>query len=282
MSGFTNENNYALLIGVTYPGSVNALPGCDNDARAMYDFLSARGFSHFDVLCDSPVFDGVCQYSSPTEENILLGLDRMVEWSKTNPGGQLFLHYSGHGSQCADDNRVVDWVARRVYTEEKDGADECLVSTDEKLIRDDVLREKLSALPSEANVFALIDACHSGSVLDLKYMLNTVNSTSLQTLRDALPARITMLSGCKDSQTSLSSTFCNKWYGVMTYAFLHLMGYMEKYCINELSLTTFWHYMGIITNDYPQVPQLSCSADLFDQEKILCSAAEFRVIQTLT
>lgn len=70
---------------------------------------------------------------------------------------------TGHGARVRDD----DWG------EEDDGYDETLVPLDYDSagqIRDDDLYQNLvCALPSGVHLVALMDCCHSGSVLDLPF-----------------------------------------------------------------------------------------------------------------
>ena len=277
--------SYGLLIGVTYPNTDAYLPGCDNDVLEIYKFLKENGYKEFDVLCDTDVFikkNEKVKTSEPSFVNIVKALFNMVYWARRNPGGKVFLHYSGHGSQVSDKNRVFDRKLRRWRAEEDDGRDECMVAGDMGLIRDDQLKWLFSYLPASTNLFSLIDSCHSGSAFDLKYYLKSGNQTVTKTRQSDLRANVLMLSGCKDEQYSESSIFDGKWYGVMSYSFLRLMNYMKKYNVQELSVTDFWRYMGIICNDFPQIPQASCSKNEFNSMKIRYSNGVFDVVKSQT
>ncbi len=277
--------SYGLLIGVTYPNTQMYLPGCDNDVLEIYKFLKGSGYEEFDVLCDTDIFKENNQSVStrlPTFRNIVGSLFNMVRWARRNPSGKVFLHYSGHGTQVSDNNWVFDRNLRRWRKEEDDGRDECMVAGDMGLIRDDQLKWLFSYLPASTNLFSLMDSCHSGSAFDLKYYLKSANETVTKTIQGDLRANVLMLSGCKDEQFSESSVFEGKWYGVMSYAFLNLMDYMKKYDIQELSVADFWRYMGIICNDYPQIPQASCSKNEFNSMKITCKNGVFDVVKSQT
>ena len=93
-------------------------------------------------------------------------------------------------------------------------------------------------------------------------------------------ANVVMLSGCKDEQYSESSVFKNKWYGVMSYGFLTLVEYMKKYNVQELSIADFWRYMGIICNDFPQIPQASSSKNEFNNMKVRCVDGVFEIVKS--
>lgn len=75
-------------------------------------------------------------------------------------GDSFFLHYSGHGGSVRDTDG-----------DERDGKDETLIPVDYKTkgqITDDVILANLVLdVPAGAMLTAVIDACHSGSALDL-------------------------------------------------------------------------------------------------------------------
>lgn len=79
------------------------------------------------------------------------------------PGDSLVFHYSGHGSQ-----------QRNYSGDEADGYDETLCPLDfetQGMIVDDEINAALVRLiPHGAKLHALIDACHSGTVLDLPFL----------------------------------------------------------------------------------------------------------------
>lgn len=80
------------------------------------------------------------------------------------PGDSLVFHFSGHGSQKVDKDG----------NDERDGFDETLCPVDYEtngMILDDEINEALvRPIPPRAKLHAIIDACHSGTVLDLPYL----------------------------------------------------------------------------------------------------------------
>lgn len=78
-------------------------------------------------------------------------------------GDSLIFHYSGHGSQQLDYNR-----------DEVDGYDEVLWPMDHQMmgtILDDEINSTIvRPLPPGTKLHAIIDACHSGTVLDLPFV----------------------------------------------------------------------------------------------------------------
>lgn len=81
----------------------------------------------------------------------------------SQPGDSLVFHYSGHGSQ-----------QRNYSGDEADGYDETLCPLDfetQGMIVDDEINAALvRPIPRGAKLHALIDACHSGTVLDLPFL----------------------------------------------------------------------------------------------------------------
>jgi hypothetical protein len=149
----------ALLIGINYVGQSGELHGCHNDVKIMRQFLESQNFiqnnSDVRVLMD----DGIEQ--SPTYDNIVEGFRWLTEGAAA--GDALFMHYSGHGGSVADTSG-----------DEKDGRDETLIPLDYQSsgqIKDDlILAEVVLDLPRGCQLTAVIDACHSGTVLDLPYV----------------------------------------------------------------------------------------------------------------
>lgn len=69
----------------------------------------------------------------------------------------IIYHYSGHGFEVADTNG-----------DEIDGRDEAFLSR--SLTDDFIWNELVSKLPASSHIFSTIDACHSGSGMDLPYI----------------------------------------------------------------------------------------------------------------
>jgi len=79
------------------------------------------------------------------------------------PVDSLVFHYSGHGSQQKD------------YTDhEVDGYDEKLLPLDFEtagmIVENEINDTLVKPLPPGARLHAIIDACHSGTVLDFPYV----------------------------------------------------------------------------------------------------------------
>jgi len=118
----------ALLIGINYYNSPNALQGCVNDVRNLAPFLNQRyGFSYDDMVILTD--DQQDPVSKPTRANIIKAMHWLV--SGAQPNDSLFFHFSGHGGQTED-----------LDGDEEDGLDETIYPVDFKQsghIVDDVL-----------------------------------------------------------------------------------------------------------------------------------------------
>jgi hypothetical protein len=96
----------------------------------------------------------------PTRANMLAGFAWLTTGLKA--GDSLVFHYSGHGGQ-----------ARDPHGDEADGFNETLLPLDFERagpLHDDELNARLvNPLPAGTKLHAIIDACHSGSVLDMEH-----------------------------------------------------------------------------------------------------------------
>jgi hypothetical protein len=102
---------------------------------------------------------------APTEAQILSEIDALVATqtpqapqAPTDPSQVEYLvfFYAGHGTRTP------------TQTFEVDGLDECIVTSDNRIIRDDVLRARLiDALAPNQRLLAVFDCCHASTILDL-------------------------------------------------------------------------------------------------------------------
>jgi hypothetical protein len=191
----------ALLIGINYARDPAAkLNGCVNDTNYVKRMLKETyGFADNDIYhLTDPVQPGS---AAPTKANIVNHLRKMVEFARREGPCDLFLEYSGHGSQIEDDDG-----------DEEDGMDEALVPLDYQnagVITDDWLYKEFACqLPASCRLTVLMDCCHSGTMLDLPHVYQSGKITNKKAQVDAdneiveLKAQIRMISGCMDSQTS--------------------------------------------------------------------------------
>lgn len=241
-----------VLIGCNYPGTSNALYGCINDVRQFrkvlvgeYKFLE----SSIKMLIDESDYP-----LKPTRANIFDAIDWLLRDAKS--GDTLVFQYSGHGSQVPDRNH-----------DEKDGLDECIVPTDftrSGMIIDDDLRARLAnKVPSGVKLFALIDACHSGTSFDLRF--NFYNSQAKIVSEEdkgykPTAADVVVLSACKDAQVAADTFYNGISGGALTFAFLETVR-GKRYRIRFDELLTMARRFIIDKRLSDQIPQISMGSN---------------------
>ena len=181
---------HALLIGVAdydEASGIHDLLGPRNDVSILWRALKARGVDSADITV---LTDGL-----PTGENfpvakglahgadILSELDRLAE--TVQKGDTVLFYYSGHGTRQPDN------PAEPEDEPEADGMDQVLLPSDvgkydpikmtlKNAVIDDVLGRKISAIRAKgAFVWAVIDACHSGTVTRGDTVTRSVSPVSL-------------------------------------------------------------------------------------------------------
>ena len=224
----------ALLVGINYLGSQYQLSGCINDVNNMASFLQkSLGYENKNIvmLTDNTLL-------KPTRANILKGFDSLTALLKT--GDEAFFHYSGHGLQIPDYNG-----------DEESGYDSAIAPIDftrSGFISDDIIRTNLiQKVPSGANLYVVIDACHSGTMCDLRnkyddssYLLKntsvlpTTYNPSDWALRQTMyeftkynntAGKAFYIAGCQDEQTSADAYIKSEktYNGALTYILLSLL-----------------------------------------------------------
>lgn len=252
----TNPTKKCLLIGINYRKSPSELRGCINDTLNIKKFLIGQKFcTNKDII----LMNDNCQGNLyPTRKNILQQLNALVQLAKSEHSKgkktHFFFHYSGHGTYLRDKNG-----------DESDGRDEALVPIDAEnsgLIVDDQLkRQIIDKLPSSCKMTVLVDACHSGSSMDLKYTYK-INSIAKKTDKKAncnidkrqgeTRCAIVKVSGCTDSQTSADAYISGQFQGAMTGSFLK--AYRKGITYNALILQIRKY---LRKGGFSQIPQLT-------------------------
>lgn len=153
----------ALLIGINYFGQDGELRGCINDTKNVSAFLMERyGYKREDMVILTD--DAESEVLQPTKANMIRAMQWLV--ADARPNDALFLHYSGHGGQTADEDG-----------DEEDGADEVIYPVDYKraghIVDDEIHFHVVRPLQAGVRLTAIFDSCHSGSVMDLPYIYST-------------------------------------------------------------------------------------------------------------
>lgn len=134
----------ALLIGINdYQGTESDLQGTSADVRNVAEALI--GTFGWDPNNVYTVLD-----DKATAENIVAVI-KVLLIDSTRPGDQVFLYYSGHGTQIPDQSG-----------DEQDQKDEVIVSADLKAIPDDLFDEALRLI-EDRRVTVIFDSCFSGT-----------------------------------------------------------------------------------------------------------------------
>lgn len=155
----------ALLIGCNYKNLPDGqLKACNDDVRSMKDFLvNVYGFP------ESPDFMTVLlddrQHKPPTHQNIIEAFKQLAE--KSQPGDAVFVLFTGHGCRALD-SRI---------DSESESYDEAILPLDfesKGVIRDTLLfKTFLAPMKKGVLVTCIIDACHTGVMMDLPYLWTT-------------------------------------------------------------------------------------------------------------
>lgn len=202
----------AVLIGNNYKDTDNALHGCANDVLNMKKLLMQNGYAEEDIIMIS---DDIPKAIFPSSKNILSELNKLID--NAIPGDDLFIHYSGHGTQERDLNN-----------DEDDRKDEgiCPLEIDSDgnkyigdTIRDDELKKLVNKVPVGARLFGLFDCCHSATIFDLQH--NVVQGNGKKP--DRMHGFTLLFSGCKDSQTSADAYIDNINQGALTAGFMKMV-----------------------------------------------------------
>lgn len=264
----------ALLIGVNeyaIPGA--NLRGCVNDVHNIAGALTELyGFADSDITM---LLDGAATKAAMTQ-----AISDLVDSGR--PGDVLYLHYSGHGSNVPDTNG----------DETTDDRDEILCPTDldwNDPLTDDWLRTTFDRLDPGASLTVVMDCCHSGS------------NTRAPARPDAPPPEViprflpnpddeaaggdftgtprrsrrrrrnqdvhvvdiaeTLVSGCRDDQTSADADIDGTYNGALTYYLVRAMREHPQATYRALHART----LAGLSGNYDQVPQLEGRAPRLDQ-----------------
>ena len=243
----------ALLIGINYEGQKKKLNGCVNDVNHLKNMLRSKmAYKEKNIILMTDDIEKDDE-NYPTARNIILALRRIIIAAHQKKTKEIWIHFSGHSVSIPDKNG-----------DEKDGRDEAIVPVDYKesgVISDDVLHKYMSYIPNETNCVCFFDSCHSGTILDLKYMHSPQNFNQIENKDSNIKGKIMMFSGCRDDEKSVGFLENGKnWVGAMTRSLLNtLVKYNHEISCCEL-LDGMHKYM--VKNGFSQRPQLSTSFPL--------------------
>eukprot|EP00397_Hematodinium_sp_SG-2012_P043951 GEMP01048978.1.p1 GENE.GEMP01048978.1~~GEMP01048978.1.p1 ORF type:complete len:360 (+),score=84.90 GEMP01048978.1:100-1179(+) len=234
----------ALMIGCNYIGSKAALKGCINDVVNLKKLLMETwGWSEDDITTMTDTDTGS---RKPTKDNILAAAKKLVGGAEE--GDYLFFSFSGHGGQQKDPEGL-----------ESDGMNETLLPLDFQkcgMIADNELNKILvQSLPSGCRLTAFIDACHSGTGLDLPYKIKDgaweQEINPLFTKGD-----VQMISGCQDHATSADAMIAGVAGGALTNSILKVLADHPTPTYHELLK---YIHEDLKSGNYKQVPVMTSS-----------------------
>jgi hypothetical protein len=261
----------ALLIGINYIGTFQALKGCINDINNISAVLTSNCAylpQNVRILTDNTSV-------KPTRAAIIDGINWLVSDNKF--GDTLVFYYSGHGSSITD-----------IDNDEYDKRDEVLVPLDYKtsgIITDDWLYTNLARkVLTGVTLWGFTDCCHSGTMCDLtcnydstctlkagnvfkKNMpyvsMNWTDTYSFSLEKNTqLMGNIVFFSGCMDTQKSADATINKTAQGAFTYCLLTFLKQNiagKAFIYNKIKLLDLLKYLKctLQINGFSQLPRLS-------------------------
>lgn len=210
----------------------------------------------------------------PTEANILAGMHWLVDGAQS--GDSLFFYFSGHATQVED-----------MDGDDSDGFDECICAMDYMgnsdgrfrtthatpgIIVDDEIHDiMVKPLPRGCRLTAVLDCCHSGTLLDLPFIYDSrgklkPNNNPIVVQQKSSEADVISLSACKDKERAFEA----REGGALRKAFSEymLMGSGNHGTYLDI-IRSLRKYME--TNGFNQRPQLSSSHPIATNERFtLC------------
>ncbi|XP_061999198.1 metacaspase-1-like [Rosa rugosa] len=147
----------AVICGISYRNSRDELNCCINDAKCMrYLLITKFKFPEDSILMLTE--EETHPHKIPYKNNIRRALCWLVQGCQ--PGDSLLFYFSGHGSR-----------QRNYHGDEVDGYDETLCPLDFEtqgmIVDDEINAAIVRPIPHGVKLHAIIDSCHSGTILDL-------------------------------------------------------------------------------------------------------------------
>lgn len=156
----TTGTRRALLVGINYFNTDNELYGCIedvNNVRAALEATLGYDAANITVLTDEEPLA-----NRPTHANIRAALTALI--AATQAGDVAFVWYSGHGTQIRNFS-APSGFSNAWYP---------LDGSSAGLLLETELQDIVSDTPAGAKVFVGSDCCHSGTLLDLKFMVGEI------------------------------------------------------------------------------------------------------------
>ncbi|KAL2342095.1 hypothetical protein Fmac_010035 [Flemingia macrophylla] len=275
----TTSYKRAVLCGVTYEKRVFKLEGTINDVNNIKRLLLDK-FKFPNDCIRVLTEDQRDPNLIPTKRNILDSLHWLVEDCNSQSEGSLVFYFSGHGLQQPEHQKG----------DEIDGLDETICPVDfirKGMIRDnDINSIIIRPLTEGFKLHAIIDACHSGTIVDLSYVYKKEKGGGKWEYNKSPVTKQTSgglaicLGACDDSQLAGDSkAFDEKNNGIMTYLFSKI--------VREDPEITYRSLLEQIQEEIGRIRHSkfynSCFRSIFhrkiDQDPLLSSSHEFDVFK---
>jgi len=245
-----------LLVGINYVGTPYELYGCINDVNNMKEHLESLypSCKDYRVITDTTSM-------KPNRKTILDNIQWLV--SDLKEGENVYFHYSGHGGRIIDRNG-----------DEASGMDSCIYPVNGsrvEIITDDELRECIvNKIPKGCKCFVVIDACHSGTAVDLRYLWECDKAGVMSYREDKSYKKshgtVVFLSAAHDVQTAADTVdTTNRPAGALTWALIETW---KTYGADIKTKYLLWDVRQFLKErGYGQIPQLSTGSYLDLQDK---------------
>lgn len=243
----------ALLFGINYIGTANALNGCIRDVHNIKDALINKfGYKDYNITLMSDDQNGDMK---PTRKNMIDQMKKAV--GSLGAGDSLFIHYSGHGTQVPavsnledlnPDSKMADALCPCDFGDYH-GVSGFIPDYDLKVFL-------VNKIPKGAKLRVFTDACHSGSMLDLPFLFRDGKQfIQIDPLDENSPDCL-LISGCKDNQTSADAYINSDFAGALTWS---ITTALQSYPKNKMTWADFLTIIrhNLVVGKYEQIPMLS-------------------------
>lgn len=235
------------------------LKGAINDTHTMSTLLTSilpKEQGIVNIYTDSVDDDN---RSCTTYKGILKAIYDLGDQAINENLDLVIIHYSGHGSYVEDTSR-----------DEKDRLDEVICPSDYVTagsITDDTLSNLLYRFPRSTKVITIFDACHSGTITDLRYRwFGELRET--ENVRSYNKSNIISISGCTDLQISLDVSCGTVLGGALTLCLVRVLEQNRNLCSDIFALMKAL-IAELSFHGYTQLPQLCSSYDLLADRTFL-------------
>jgi len=266
----------ALIVGLEYPGSSQELDGCLADALLMKKTImdeNVYDFKEEDIIILEDRTEKNKDKYLGSRNNIIKTFNNIID---SEP--DFFFFYSAcHGIRSYDrnkDEKLYGINSKKINYYNGTGKDSCIITSEKyssNEIRDDEFKIIMNKFKPTTSILAILDCCHSGTMLDLPYINLIKKANTSNKFRNryyCIPSKFTSnnigpnaicISGARDKQYSYESNKNGISHGHFTYSVCNLM---RKYELDKISIETFVLLVTNKLNNIKQIPVITSSYPL--------------------